>query len=129
MTYGQWSYLSFAASANLSVPVSQPIAAMFPQQLPVERQARERFVHPGRQLRAIEIGAHRNAVILVRRVRQTLRRRHKLIKTFRLFLVWRAANDRDAVGDHRRAARRNNVTHRKVLSALCRAARPACPKT
>ena len=55
------------SSANLSVPVSQPLAAVFAQQIPVERHSRERLVHPRRQLRAIEVGAHRNAIILVRR--------------------------------------------------------------
>src|SRR6266850_1794683 len=96
--------LFFTPPANLGVPVPQPVAALLAQQIPVEGHLVDTFIHPRRQLAAINICTYRTAIILLRGQHEALGRGYKFVETLRLFFIWRAPHDSDAVGYHRRSA-------------------------
>src|SRR5688572_7854045 len=69
-----------ALAADVRVPVSHPVVDLVAHYVPIDLHFVYWFIHPGRQLRTVQIVAHRNAIILLCRLSQTLRCVHKLVK-------------------------------------------------
>jgi hypothetical protein len=80
-------------------------------------------------LPAIEIGAHGNAIVILRGMRQAFGRGDKLVKASRFFFMRSASQDGDAVNYYRRPTDRNRVSERQTFLLLIQAYIGHVPKT
>src|SRR5882724_3270569 len=104
--------------ANLGVPITQPFAALLAQQIPVKRHFVDTRVHPDRQLSSINVAAYWNAIVFLCGKHEALGRSYKFVEPFRLFRIWPAPYDSDAVSYYRRAAGWKRVADGKPFLLL-----------